>query len=91
MKILTKLAVASVLTLAAAPAFAASALDNAAPETLTQLERNAYLFTPDARPIAHGAQHVERHASVRAHAASEAYASSPAVGSVYDRFSVENQ
>jgi hypothetical protein len=84
MTILTKLAVASVLTLAAAPAFAASALDNAAPETLTQLERNTYLFTPDARPIAHGAQH----AQVRAHHAADAFALAP-VDESYDRNSVE--
>ena len=84
MTILTKLAVASVLTLAAAPAFAASALDNAAPETLTQLERNVYLFTPDARPVAHGAQHVR----VRAHHAADAFAQAPVYES-YDRNSVE--
>jgi hypothetical protein len=89
MTILTKLAVASVLALSAAPAFAASVVDNTAPEALTQLERNAYLFTPDARPLSHGAQHVQaHHASVRGH---EAYASAPAASSVFDRFSVENQ
>ena len=84
MKILTKLAVASVLALSAAPAFAASTIDNTAPEALTQLERNNYLFTPDARPVAHGAQH----AQVRAHRAADAFALAP-VNEGYDRNSVE--
>lgn len=46
MKLPTKLAVASLLALsAAAPALAVE------PEALTSLERNTYLYTPDARPI----------------------------------------
>ena len=67
MKTIIKLAVATVLALSAAvPAFAG--------EENTLLERNTYIFTPDARPIAHHQQNVQ----VRAHRGTEALAFAPA-------------
>lgn len=76
MKIVTKLVVASILALSAvAPAFAG--------EEDTLLERNTYMFTPDARPIVQHQQNVD----VRARRAMDARAYAPAgapVGEVRD-------
>jgi hypothetical protein len=68
MKTITKLAVATLLALsAAAPALAFE------PEAQTLLERNTYLYTGDARPIA---QH-QADSQVRAHRGSDALAQAP--------------
>jgi hypothetical protein len=66
MKTLTKFAAAALLTLSvAAPAFASD------PESQTLQERNTYLYTPDARPIA---QHQQ---TFRSHRGTEAFAAAP--------------
>lgn len=70
MKTITKLAVASLLALsAAAPALAVE------PEGQTLLERNTYLYTPDARPIAAHQENVQ----VRFHQGRDAMAQAPRV------------
>jgi hypothetical protein len=68
MKTITKLATATVLALsAAAPAFAFE------PLAQTLLERNTYLYTADARPIAQHQQDFQ----VRAHRGTDAMAQAP--------------
>lgn len=83
MKTIAKLALVSVLALSAAPAFAASVVENTAPEALTLLERNTYLFTADAREIAQ----VGRQNQVRFDSAAQAFAQAP-VAIDNDRHSV---
>ena len=63
MKLVTKLATATLLALsAAAPALAIE------PEALTQAERNTYLYTADARPIVQHMQDVQLPAGAEAFA-----------------------
>ena len=84
MKLITKLALVSVLALSAAPALAASQVANTDPEAQTLLERNAYLFTPDAREIARGSAQ-----QVRTHRAVDAFAAAPAAAIDNDRHSTD--
>jgi hypothetical protein len=63
MKLAAKLATAALLALsAAAPALATE------PEALTLAERNTYLYTADARPIAQPMQHQQQRAGTEAFA-----------------------
>jgi hypothetical protein len=76
MKNITKLAAGAFLALSiAAPAFAAD------PESQTLQERNTYLYTSDARPIARHQQTSGEHRGVnafaRAHRGVDAFAAAP--------------
>jgi hypothetical protein len=69
MKTVTKFVAALMVALsAAAPAFATEA------EAITLQERNTYLYTAAARPVAQHQQNI----AMRAHRGTEAFASAPA-------------